>query len=425
MNTDSPTNDDFPDVLSVALLGYGGIGRLHALAYGQLPYLYPAGGIRPELRWVYTSRAETARRAVAETGAPHGGTDLDAVLADPAVDAVDVTLPNHLHVPTVMRALEAGKHVYCEKPLAATLSDAERLQDAVHGASGVFAMTFQYRFLPALLRARALLEAGAIGRVFTFRAEYLHSGYQDPARPLSWRMRKDQGGSGALGDLGSHVVDLVHYLMGGIEAVQGHLETFIPRRPVAKGSDETGDVTVDDVAWLRARLVSGGVGTIEASRFATGTLDDLRLWIHGEGGALHFSLMDPNFLWYFDAGKAGGEYGGEQGWQRLHAVQQYPGAAAPPGRAPIGWDRAHAENQYRFLRAVRHAQETLASSPRNTTVPEAAARPTPDDHIADRALPGLADGLAVQRVLDATERSHAAGGAWMNVAAPGVGALES
>lgn len=397
--------------IGIALFGYGGIGRLHAAGYSQIPYLY---GERPHIRWVCTSRGETAQAAAEESDAGHWDTSWDAALADPKVVAVDVTVPNHLHAAAVTQALAAGKHVYCEKPLSATTADAEAIATAVRGSDRVFAITFQYRFVPAVLRAKELIDAGKIGRVYTYRAEYLHSGYQNPDRPLSWRMDQERSGSGALADLGSHVIDLVRYLIGDFASIQGHLETFITERPVSKGATETGPVTVDDVAWIRARLTSGAVGTIEASRFATGTLDDMRFWIYGERGALHFSLMDLNFLWYFDAEQAGGAYGGSQGWQRLDTVGHYPGAAAPPGRAPMGWLRLHAENQYRFLQAVATAgsagngnsRRGAGSSPSNGV----AERLT-----ADHALPGIDDGLAVQAVLSATQRSHAADGAWVPV----------
>lgn len=383
--------------IGLALFGYGGIGRLHAAGYRQIPFLY---GVRPEIRWVCTSRGETARVAAEECGAEHWTAEWEAALADPQVTAVDVTVPNHLHAEAVTQALAAGKHVYCEKPLAASTADAETIAAAVRGSDRIFAMTFQYRFVPAVLRAKQLIDEGKIGRVYTYRAEYLHSGYQNPDRPLSWRMDRERSGSGALADLGSHVIDLVRYLIGEFASVQGHLETFITERPVATGASERGPVTVDDVAWIRSRLESGAVGTIEASRFATGTLDDMRFWIYGERGALHFSLMDLNFLWYFDAEQTGGAYGGSQGWQRLDTVGHYPGAAVPPGRAPMGWLRFHAENQYRFLQAVAAAAGSGPSS-------GVAERLT-----ADEALPGIDDGEAVQAVLSATQRSHAADGAW-------------
>ncbi len=385
----------------IALLGYGGIGRIHALNYRQIPFLYPSAVPRPELTWIYTAHEETARRGAEEAEARRWTTALDNILSDTATTIADITLPNHVHRDVILQLLEAGKHVYCEKPLAATLADARAIAGAVQRArkvkNTVFAMTFQYRFVPAIRRAAEIIRAGGVGRVYSFRAEYLHSGYQNPAKPLSWRLRKEEGGSGALGDLGSHIIDLVRYLLGDFSAVQGHMETFIERRPVAPNAVETGRVTVDDAVWMRCRLVSGAVGTLEASRFATGTLDDLRLWIYGEKGSLHFSLMDPNYLWYFE------DDGGSDGWTRLHSVQHFPGAAAPPGRAPLGWSRLHGENQYRFLRAVHRAVDVATE--------QAAA---PEDP-ADAALPGIEDGLAVQCVLDAVERSYVAGGGWIDV----------
>lgn len=354
--------------------------------YRQIPFVYP--GALPEivLHSVCTSGTRSGRAAREEAGFVSSTTDFASLVSDPAVDVVDVSLPNQLHRPVVEAALAAGKHVYCEKPLAGTIDDARAIARMVTRDSPApprFGMVFQYRFIPAVLKAKEMIDAGRLGRVYTFRAEYLHSGYQDPDRPLSWRMRKEEGGSGALADLGSHVIDLVRFLLGEFESVQGHLETFVKQRPLATGSRETGPVTVDDVAWFRARMADGAVGTVEASRFATGTLDDLRLWIYAEKGALHFDLMNPDYLDWFDEGNSRGSYGGDRGRQRLQTVQHYPEARTPPARSPMGWQRAHTENQYRFLRAV-------------------AAGRAPS--------PGIIDGLRAQLVIDAVERSAAAGG---------------
>jgi len=374
--------------VNIGLLGYGGIGRVHSMSYRQLPFIYPGKLPRPVLHTVCTSRTETAQAAKAEAGFARAVTNQDALITDSDIQVVDVTLPNHLHLPAVTAALSAGKHVYCEKPLAGNINDARQIARAVQGTDASFGMVFQYRFIPALMKARELVQEGELGRIFTYRAEYLHSGYQDPQRPLSWRMKKDEGGSGALGDLGSHVIDLIRYLIGEFDSLQGHLETFITERPVSKGAEETGPVTVDDVAWFRARMKNGAIGTVEASRFATGTLDDLRIWIYGERGALRFDLMDPNFLYWFDESQAGGEFGGSRGWQRLDTVANYPGAKTPPARAPLGWARAHAESQYRFLRAVAEGSEPS---------------------------PGIVDGLRAQLVIDAVERSAANDGAAVSV----------
>jgi predicted dehydrogenase len=376
------------DRLNIAMLGYGGIGRVHSINYRQLPLIYPGVIPEPVLYAVCTSRKQSAEAAQSEAGFRVATDDLEQILGDPAVDVVDVCLPNSVHREVAVRSLGAGKHVYCEKPLAGNIQDARVIAEAASTASAQFGMVFNYRFFPATMRAKELIEQGRVGRVFTYRAEYLHSGYQDPNRPLSWRMKREEGGSGALGDLGSHAIDLIRYLLGEFISVQGHLETLISERPVARGASERGPVTVDDVAWLRTRMADGAVGTIEASRFATGTLDDLRLWIYGEKGALHFDLMDPSFLYWFDETRPRGDFGGDRGWQRLETVSNYPGAVAPPARAPIGWARSHAENQMACLKAI---SEGLPPSP------------------------GVVDGLRTQLVLDATERSAAAGGVWVDV----------
>jgi len=154
-------------------------------------------------------------------------------------------------------------------------------------------------------------------------------------------------------DLGSHVIDLVRFLVGEFDEVSATTQTYIKQRPVAKGSTELGDVDVDDAAWIRATMKSGATGTLTVSRFATGSADDLRLTIEGSKGALRFDLMDANWLYYFDATRKSGE----AGWTRLETIQTYEGALVPPARAIIGWERTHAENQYQFLKAVLEKRE--------------------------------------------------------------------
>jgi predicted dehydrogenase len=376
------------EFLNIGIAGYGMIGRVHGMNYGELPFLYPGSIPRPVLHSVCTSSPESAQAAAKEGGFASWTTQIDEMISNPEIDVIDVSLPNQFHKPIVLKALEAGKAVYCEKPLAGNISDARAIADAVRTGGGIFGMVFQYRFFPAIMKARELLSSGRIGRVFTWRAEYLHSGYQNPEKPMSWRMQKEEGGSGALGDPGSHIIDLVCHLLGEVESVQRQLETFIHERPISKGSTEKGAVTVDDVAWFRARMADGSVGTVEASRFATGTMDDLRIWIYGEKGALRFDLMDPSFLYYFDDSRPSGDFGGERGWQRFETAQYYPGAKTPPARAPIGWVRSHAENQYAFLKAVSEGQEPS---------------------------PGIDDGLRTQLIIDAVERSADNEGAWTKI----------
>lgn len=374
--------------IGLGLLGYGTIGRVHTLGYRDLPLLYP--GRLPPLRLeaVFTSREETARAAAREGGYASWFTDLPALLAREGVDVVDCSLPNHLHREALLLAFQAGRHVYCEKPLAVNAAEAREVAQAAGKAGVQVGMTFNYRFIPALMRARELIDRGAVGRIYSFRAEYYHSGYQDPERPQSWRMRRSQAGGGALVDLGAHLVDLVRHLLGEYDAVRALTHTYIRERPVVRGAGEKEPVDVDDAAWLEVRLKSGGIGTIEVSRFATGSLDDLNIAVYGEKGAFRFRLMDANWLYWFDATRPGGAFGGERGWTRLETVQHYPGSALPPPRSILGWTRTHAENQYRFLQALAEGR-----------APE----------------PGLVDGLRAQLVLEAAFQS-AQSGAWVPVA---------
>ncbi len=376
------------DTIGIGMVGYGMIGRVHSLGYRELPLLYPRQLPTICLAAVCTSRPETAQAAAAaEAGFGAWGSGLADLLARSDVQVVDCVTPNYLHRPTVLAAIAAGKHVYCEKPLALNGAEARELATAAERAGVHVGMTFNYRFVPAVMRAKQLLEDGALGEVYSFRADFLHGGYQDPKRPLSWRMRREQAGGGALVDLGSHAIDLVRYLLGEFAAVRATTHTYIKERPLSAGSAELGPVTVDDAAWVQARLAGGAIGTLEVSRYATGTLDDLRLEIYGQHGSLRFDLMDANWLYWYDARRPAEPLGGERGWLRLETVQRYPGAAAPPARTIIGWTRTHAENENAFLRAV--AQGT---------------RPQPD----------IVDGLRTQLVLDAAYAS-AASGEWVEV----------
>jgi predicted dehydrogenase len=239
-------------------------------------------------------------------------------------------------------------------------------------------ITFNFRFVPALQRAKQMIMDGLLGEVYSFRAEYYHSGYLDPRRPLVWRMKRNLSGGGALVDLGSHLIDLIRHLMGEFQSVRAVTKTYVPQRPVELGSETLGEVTVDDAAWLQVRLANGTFGTIEVTRYAAGCLDDLKLEVYGSKGALRFSLMDANWLYWFDSTRAGGFMGGDQGWTRLETVQHYKDAAVPPARSILGWTRTHAECQYSFLCALRSGS---------------------------KPQPGVQDGLRVQLVLDAAYAS--------------------
>jgi len=338
--------------IGIVLTGYGGIGRIHTLALRQLPVIYPDTAADFELLGVCMRSQEKAEQAAEEAGFPRCYGNYEDVLRDEAVGIIDLVTPNDLHLSMIQQAMRAGKHVLCEKPLSVNRGEAETIVKTVRSSPGTLGMVFNYRFIPALLKAKEMMDKGVLGRIYNFRGEYYHTGYQDPGRPLTWRMDFSKSGGGAMVDMGVHVIDLVRHLLGEFDSVQAMTETYIAERPLEKGSKQTGKVTVDDAAWMNVRMASGAVGSIEVSRFATGTLDDLNITIYGEQGALRFSLMDANFLYWFDAAVRTPDPG-LLGWQRLETGQKYPGAKLPNPRSIVGWTRFHAENLHRFIHSVR------------------------------------------------------------------------
>jgi predicted dehydrogenase len=364
------------------MIGYGGIGRVHALGYRAIPFHYGLPASTVQIAGVATTRPETAKKAAQEIGCELWTADYGELLNNPDIDIVDVCTPNHNHEEILVAAAAAGKHIYCEKPLAMNVAEGQRIVAAVEQAGVTNQMTFNFRFFPALLRARQLLDEGFVGRVFSFRARYYRSSYIDPQKPLSWRLRKEIAGGGTLFDLASHVLDLVYFTLGDFGAVQAILETLIKERPLTPGAAEKGPVNVDDMTLMHLRMADGTLGLVEASRMGTGVTNDLQLEIFGDKGAIRFNLEEPSYLEVYDVREAAGPLGGRRGYKKLETVQKYPGQKAPDGTMTPTFTRAHAECQYQFLKAIWED------------------RP---------ASPSLADGLKVQEVMAAAEHSSAEG----------------
>lgn len=361
------------------MIGYGFMGKVHTYSYQSLPMIYDPPPAKIKLIGVATASEESGRKAIDQAGYEFATRDYHDLLARDDIDIIDVCTPNHLHRDQVIDALRAGKHVYCDKPLCLSLGEAREIWEVAKEARSIHQMTFNYRFIPAILRARQLMESGALGRIFQFRVAYLHSSYIDPDRPMSWRLDKARGGGGAAFDLGSHVIDLVRYLLGDFESVFSTMETFVKDRPVSAGASERAPVEVDDVFWMQARLASGAVGTVEASRLSTGAMDEIRFEAHGEKGAYRFNSMDPNWLDFYDATLQGGAYGGDRGFKRIECAHQYPKPAALPGpKLTVGWMRYHIASIHDFVDNVANDRQSS---------------------------PSIYDGLKVQEVLDAAVRS--------------------
>ncbi len=383
--------------LGVAMIGYAFMGAAHSQAWRNAHRFFDLP-LTPDLAVVCGRSASGVEAAAAKLGWRTWTTDWREVLERDDVQVVDICTPGDSHAEIAVAALEAGKHVLCEKPLANDVATAEQMAAAADTAQsrGVLSMVaFNYRRTPALSYARQLVEEGAIGTLHHIRAQYLQDWIVDPDFPLVWRLQKDKAGSGALGDIGAHVIDLSQFLTGQrLTEVAGHLTRFVERRPLAEGSSglsgsaggQTGEVTVDDAAVFFGRTDGGALATYEATRFATGRKNAMRIELNGSAGSIAFDFEALNELHVYD----GRGPARDAGFRRILVTEPdhpYAGAWWPPGHG-LGYEHTFVHEIADFVRDV--------------------ATGTPP-------TPSFADGLQVQRVLDAVERSSADNAAWTKI----------
>ena len=369
--------------LGVALIGYAFMGRAHSQAWRTVGAAFD---VPPIARRVIVGRdeqavAEAARRLDWEEHT----TDWREAITRDDVDIVDICTPGFLHAEIAIAALEAGKHVLCEKPLANDPAEAERMVEAARAArerGQVAALGHTYRRVPALAHARDLVAAGRLGQIRHIRASYLQDWLVDAEAGMTWRLRKETAGSGALGDIGSHAIDQIQYVTGQqVTAVRGRLATMVPERP---GPDGPEPVTVDDAAWATLELDGGAIASVEASRMATGAKNELALEVYGTRGALRFDLERLDELWFLDATAPVAE----QGFARVLVTEpEHPYLEGwwPQGHI-LGWENAFTNQARDLLLAVRSRDPAAYS-------------------------PDFEDGLALQRILEAVIASHRADGA--------------
>ncbi|MDH7482427.1 MAG: Gfo/Idh/MocA family oxidoreductase [Armatimonadota bacterium] len=364
------------DTLGVGIIGFGFIGKAHAYGYLNMPLFYDPVPVRTKLVGVATSRPETAQKAKEIGGFEFGTSDWRELIKREDIHIINICTPNSQHTEQLLEAMAAGKHIYCDKPLVVGKDAIEKIEKALCEYKGIGQMTFNYRFLPATIRAKRLIEEGFLGNVIGFRAAYLHSGQVDPNIPMRWKQLKSEG-AGVLQDLGSHVVDLMDWYIGPFEKVLAELRILYPTRPNQNG--QIVQVEADDQVVMLVRLPNGTIGTLEASKIATGTEDEFRFEIHGDKGAIRFNLMDLNWLEAYDLRDVDAPLGGSRGWKKISCVQKYDKPAVfPSGKASIGWLRGHMHCLYNFLLAVAEGKP---------------------------AEPSLKRGLYVQKLLAAVEES--------------------
>ena len=369
--------------IRIGLLGFGAMGRTHAFAVSSLPYYCNDLPFRPIIQGVATRSMEKSSAVAKEFGFAIATDREDVLISDPNIDVIDICTPNHLHADTVRRALAAGKHIYCEKPLAATLKDAEEITALASKTDRICTVVFHNRHLSAVQRAKQLIEEGRLGKILSFDFRYLHNSCTDTQKNAGWKQSADVcGKGGVLFDLGSHIIDLAVFLCGEIRTVTGKEQIAFPVRAGLNG--ESWHTDAPEAFYMLAETESGAIGTITASKLAVGTNDDLDFAIYGTKGSLRFSLMDPNFLEFYDNEAAHEPYGGTGGFTRIECVGRYPAPAGafPSPKAPQGWLRGHVMSMYAFLNAVYTGKQNA---------------------------PSFADGTYVQRVMESAMRSAAEG----------------
>ena len=356
----------------VGILGFGMIGKVHAYAYAAMPYYCEPMNAMFRVTHIATAHQETAERAKAMCGAEVATTDSRQITENPDIDIVHICTPNDLHADALLSAIAHRKKIYCDKPLAASLDETERIQAALDETNYAETnqMTFHLRFFPALIRARKLLDAGTLGRILQFRVGFLHSSSVSTVLPFKWKHSKS---GGAVRDIGSHLLDLTLHLLGPFESLLADTMLAFPKRPDLAG--KLREVESEDAVSMLVRMKSGAKGVIEATKLATGNEDEMVLEIHGERGAIRFRLMQPHYLEFFDATLSDRPLGGDTGWKRIPCGGRYesPDNDFPSPKSTIGWPRAHVACLSNFLHAVVENRPT-----------------TPD----------LRQGIAVDRLID-------------------------
>jgi predicted dehydrogenase len=379
--------------IRVGLIGQKFMGRAHSNAYIKVTKFFDVDPT-PVMTAVCGRNAAELAAFAKRWGWQSCETDWTKLVARDDIELIDVSSPGHLHRDMAVAAAKAGKHVFCEKPLALNLREAREMLDAVRQAGVVHMLCHNYRCCPAMTLARQIIAAGELGEIRHFRATYLQDWLIDPSLPMNWRLRKETAGTGALGDLGSHIVDLGRFLVGEIAEVVGTMKTFVAERPgggsssglSATAGKGTENVTVDDATLFLARFAGGALGTFEATRMAPGRKNFNRVEVNGSRGSLVWNFEEMNVLEYYNCG----DPPARQGFRSILAtdsVHPFISAWWPPGHI-LGYEHAFVHAVYELMRKIGGEKET--------------------------AMPDFLDGARCIAILDAVAKS-AADRSWIAV----------
>lgn len=371
--------------LRVGMIGYKFMGKAHSNAYRSLPMFFPEA-LKPEMVAICGRNVSAVQAAAVQLGWSESVTDWKELVHREDIDLIDINAPSDAHKEIAIAAAKAGKHIFCEKPLALTLADAREMLQAAQEAGVTHMVGFNYRFSPAVRLAKKLVEGGRLGQIYHFRAWFLQDWIMDPQFPLVWRLQKEVAGSGSHGDLGAHLIDLAHYLVGDMQEVIGMSETFIKERPIAsemtglsaKGSTggPMGKVTVDDATQFMTRFENGALGSFEATRFAAGHRSTNSFEINGSLGSVKFDFERMNELEVYFTSDAEDV----QGFRRVLAtdpVHDYMEAWWPPGHT-IGFEHTFTHEILELSTAISEGRQPV---------------------------PNFEDGVKCQAVLEAVDKS--------------------
>lgn len=366
--------------IRVGIISFGYMGKMHAMCYDNLKYYYNSD-IDVQLYAVVTSK--TAEQLPIKFQKIYG--TVEELLADEKVDVVDICSPNYMHRDILVKAVKSNKHIYCEKPLARDLIEADEVLEAMKesGYQGISRVVFEYRFVPAILRAKQLIQEGKIGKIINFNVKYYGSEFTDPNRPISWQSTKALAGGGVLFAMGTHAIDLIRYLAGEVKSVSAVTKTHYKERPLKENPGKMQKVEIEDLVNVQLTCDEDVIGTLMLSQVAAGSGIDFSFEIYGEKGTVKFDQQNPNVISYFDNEDPKSPIGGLSGFKTIETTQKYGGEAVfPPPRVDISWSRYHIASVYDFLRAVADGKKTH---------------------------PDLMDGYQVQKITDAIYRSAQSG----------------
>ncbi|EID44245.1 MULTISPECIES: Gfo/Idh/MocA family protein [Bacillota] len=377
----------------IGMVGYKFMGKAHSHAFRDIPFFFDTDAV-PVLQAVAGRDEQQVKQAAEKLGWASYETDWRCLIERDDIDVIDIVTPNHTHAEIAIAAAKAGKHVICEKPLALTLEQSLEMLEAVNKAGVVHMVCHNYRFAPAVQFAKQLIDQGKLGKIYHIRATFLQDWLMDPDFPLIWRLKKEISGSGTLGDIGTHIIDLARFLVGEFSEVIGMMETFIKKRPLGdmdihlKGRGESrkwGEVDVDDAVAFLARFENGALGVFEATRFSRGNRAGNRFEINGERGSIRWDMENMNNLQVY----LEDDERGLQGFRTINCTEvEHPYASAywPAGHI-IGYEHTFINLLFEMMNGIAGGYSPA---------------------------PNFEDGVRNQAVLEAVERSSQTG-KWIKI----------